>query len=220
MAIGVIITAFNAERWLADAITSVLGQTPRPIDILVLDDGSTDATAAIATRFGEPVRVVSQANAGIGAARNRGLELVRGGLLAFLDSDDLLTEASFALRLRVFEERPDVEVVFGHVRRFERALDGVPVPSSALQAGQVPGAILARRELFERVGKFRTDVRIAEGLDWLLRAREQGLVEVTVPEQVLWRRVHGDNNSLVSRDAIGEFAHALKWSLDRRRAAN
>jgi hypothetical protein len=78
--------------------------------------------------------------------------------------------------------------------------------------------MLVRRSAFERVGPFTPGLRVAEGLDWLLRAHELGLVEATVDEQVQWRRVHGANNSLTQRRSLDEFPRALKESLDRRRA--
>jgi glycosyltransferase involved in cell wall biosynthesis len=217
--VGVAIPAYNAERWLAQTLDSVLAQTVLPDDIVVIDDGSTDATASVAERFGTPVRVVSQPNAGIGAARNRAVELVRGEVVAFLDADDLYTPSSIATRLDVLAAYPRVEVVFGAERRFARVIDGVPVPIGPSLPSPIPGSMLVRRSTLERVGPFPTATRVAEGLDWLLRARELSVEEVTVDEQVLWRRVHGENNSLRHRDSMGEFAHTLKASLDRRRAA-
>jgi glycosyltransferase involved in cell wall biosynthesis len=217
--VGVVICAWNAEEFLAQALDSVLAQTHPPCDVLVVDDGSTDATAAIAGAYGPPVRVWSQANAGIGASRNRGIELVEGELVAFLDSDDLLTARSISCRVEVLARRPELELIFGAVRRFSDVRDGAPVALNETQAGHLSGAMLVRRTTLERVGLFPTAARVAEGLDWLLRARELRVVEATVPDQVLWRRVHGQNNSLRNRAKIGEFAHALKASLDRRRAA-
>jgi GT2 family glycosyltransferase len=79
--------------------------------------------------------------------------------------------------------------------------------------------MLIRRAALDRVGPFPTHTHVAEGLDWMLRARELGLGEITLDDQVIWRRVHGENNSLRHRGEIGEFARALKASLDRRRAA-
>jgi glycosyltransferase involved in cell wall biosynthesis len=217
--VGVAIPAFNAERWLAQNLDSVLTQTRPPDDVLVLDDGSTDGTVAVAEAFGAPVRVARQRNAGIGAARNRALELVRGTIVAFVDSDDMLTPSSLAVRLDALRRLPHVDVVWGHVRRFERTLDGAPVAFDEPMPSHTAGSILARRSALERVGPFAVEVRAAEGLDWLLRARELGLCELTLEEQVLWRRVHGENASLRYRDSIGEWAHVLKASLDRRRAA-
>jgi glycosyltransferase involved in cell wall biosynthesis len=217
--IGVVIPAWNAERWLGEAIESVLAQEPPPIDVVVVDDGSSDRSARIAESYGPPIRVVRQANAGIGAARNVGVELVEGQLITFLDADDLLTPASLACRVQVLLRRPEIDLAFGHVRRFSEQLDGAPVALDEAQPGHVPAMMLVRRAALERVGPFPTHTHVAEGLDWLLRAREQRLGEVTLTDQVLWRRVHGENNSLRNRAEIGEFAHALKASLDRRRAA-
>jgi glycosyltransferase involved in cell wall biosynthesis len=217
--VGVAIPAYNAERWLAQAIDSLLAQTAPPGDILVVDDGSTDATVAVAERFATPVRVVSQPNAGIGAARNLAVELVRGEIVGFLDADDMYTPSSIAVRLEVLAEDPRVDVVFGHERRFAELSDGAPVPIGPLCPSPIPGSMLVRRSALQRVGPFPTGVRVAEGLDWLLRAREQSVQDVTVDEQVMWRRVHGENNSLRHHDSLGEFARTLKASLDRRRAA-
>jgi glycosyltransferase involved in cell wall biosynthesis len=219
LTVGVVIPAWNAERWLGPALDSVLAQEHMPVDVLVLDDGSSDATAEVARGYRTPVRVESQANAGIGATRNRGVELVSGEVVAFLDADDLLTPASIACRVRVLEERPEIDLVFGTVRRFAEVADGVPVALNEPQTGHLPGAMVVRRTALEAVGPFPTQAHVAEGLDWLLRARELGLGEASVAEQVIWRRVHGENNSLRHRAQIGEFAHALKASLDRRRAA-
>jgi glycosyltransferase involved in cell wall biosynthesis len=216
--VGAAIPAYNAERWLAQAIESLLAQSAVPGDILVLDDGSTDATATVAGRFGSPVRVLSQANAGIGAARNRAVELVRGEIVAFLDADDLYTPSSIATRLDVLLERPHVGAVFGHERRFAEIRDGKPVPIGPSRPSPLPGSMLVRRDALELVGRFPADTRVAEGLDWLLRAQELSVESVTVEEQVLWRRVHGENNSVRHRDSMGEFARTLKASLDRRRA--
>jgi len=217
--VGVVIAAWNAERWLGEALDSVLAQEHPPIDIVVVDDGSSDRSAAIAERYGPPVRVVRQPNAGIGAARNRGVELVAGELVSFLDADDLMTPASLACRAEVLAREPAIDMVFGQVRRFGEIVQGAPAALNEPQPGHFPSAMLLRRAALARVGPFATDTHVAEGLDWLLRARELHLGELTLSDQILWRRVHGGNNSLRHRAEIGEFARALKASLDRRRAA-
>jgi glycosyltransferase involved in cell wall biosynthesis len=212
--IGVVIPAYNAEAFLGAAIESVLVHAELIGDVVVVDDGSTDATAEVAAGFGSPVRVFSQANGGIGAARNRGLAEVRGTLLAFLDADDEWTDDALRTRLAVLELRPEVEAVFGWQQsRIGTTPVGKPLP------GTLPSAMLIRRASFDRIGPFAEGTAVSEGLDWMLRAREADLREATVPEQVLWRRVHQDNNSLRHRAEIGEFARTLKASVDRRRAA-
>jgi glycosyltransferase involved in cell wall biosynthesis len=217
--VGVVIAAWNAERWLDQALRSVLDQDRVPADVVVVDDGSSDDTAAVAERFGSPVRVVRQANAGIGAARNCGVSLVGGELVTFLDADDLFAARSLACREQALARHPEIDMVFGAVRRFTEIHDGNPVATNEPQPGHLPAAMLIRRKALDRVGAFPTDTHVAEGLDWMLRARELGLGEMTLEDQVIWRRVHGENNSVRHRGEIGEYAHALKASLDRRRAA-
>jgi hypothetical protein len=118
----------------------------------------------------------------------------------------------------VLEERPEVDLVFGHLRTFAETGKEGPIPLDGPRPAHVPGSMLMRRLAYERVGGFRVGLR-AEGLDWLLRARELGLIHATVTEQVLWRRVHAGNSSLGEHRPLQEFPRLLKASLDRRRAA-
>ncbi len=222
--VSVLIPAFNAERYLAEAIESALAQTWAPVELIVVDDGSSDATAEVARGFGDRVRYERQRNAGIGAARNRCLDLARGDQLAFLDADDVWERDKLARQLAALgsgSERP--ELVFGHVRQFvspelppeERArLVCPPDP----QPGYLPGAMLASGPAVERVGRFRTDLHVGEFVDWMARARDLGLRELMLDATVLRRRLHDANQSVRHRERVGDFAHVLKASLDRRRA--
>lgn len=219
--VAVGIPVHNGERFLAEALHSVLVQTHPPSDVVVVDDGSDDATADIARRFGPPVRVVRRRRrGGAGAARSLALELARGEMLLPLDADDLLTPHSIEARLRVLCTQPEIDVVYGHARSFARYDGAAPIPLDEPHPAHVPDAMLIRRTAYKRVGPFAAELRVAECLDWLLRAREIGLREATVPEQVLWRRIHGANNSLTGRAAMHEFPRTIKASLDRRRAAS
>jgi glycosyltransferase involved in cell wall biosynthesis len=214
--IAVAIPAHNAERFLGDALASVRAQTHPVDEIVVVDDGSSDRTAEIAGAHG--ARVLRQPNAGIGAARSRAVAATRTELVVLLDADDLLTPNSVECRVRELEADPELEMSFGHVRHFSELAGGSPVALDQAQAGRVTSGMLIRRAAYERVGPFASGLRVAEALDWMLRAGEQAVRELTVPDQVLWRRVHGANNSIANRDALAEFPRALKASLDRRRA--
>jgi len=216
--VGAALPVYNGERFVAAALRSVLAQSHRVDDVVVVDDGSDDASAAAAREVGPPVRVVRRAHAGVGAARTEAMSLVRGEFVVLLDADDLLTPCSVEARLRVLLERPEVDIVYGQIRCFTRCVDGRPLALDQPRPAHTPGAMLIRRSAFERVGPFTPGLRVSEGLDWLLRAHELGLVEATVDVQVQWRRVHGANNSLTQRRSLDEFPRALKESLDRRRA--
>jgi glycosyltransferase involved in cell wall biosynthesis len=212
----VAIAVRNGERWLAACLDSVLAQTLPATEIVVVDDGSDDATPTIAARYAPLVRLRRIPRSGIGAARNLSFGLVQAELIVSVDADDLLTPFSVEVRVAALRSKPELELVFGHERRFSEVRAGQPVPLGEPRPAPVPGAMLLRRHSFARVGPF-ADGRVTDGLDWLLRSREAGLVEHTVSEHVTWRRVHGANNSLTQREALGEFPRALKASLDRRR---
>ncbi len=212
----------DGEAYLAEAIESVLGQS-RPCDqLIVVDNGSSDRSAEIAASFGSPVEVVTEPRPGIGAARNAALRATRGDYLAFLDADDLWEAEKTALQLAAFEAEPGLQLVFGHVRQFVSPdlagedSEGLRVPAEP-QPGQHIGAMLIRRAAIEAIGPWPEDVRVSDGLTFLLRARELGLEQAMLAETVMLRRVHGGNHSLSNRDQRREFALHLKRSLDRRR---
>ena len=116
--VSVIIPVFNGEKYLGEAIESVIAQTYRFVETIVIDDGSTDNSASVARRFGESVKYFHQTNQGTGAARNRGASLSGGDFLAFLDQDDLWLPDKLYRQMQVFAAVPDLDIVFGHLRQF------------------------------------------------------------------------------------------------------
>lgn len=221
--VSVVVPCFNAAAYLAAALESIVTQDPAPMEVIVVDDGSTDTSAAIAQDFGRGVRLVRQANAGIAAARNRGVAETAAPLLAFLDADDLWPAASLARRLAVLETRPDAECVFGVIEQFVTPeLDAEArsrlAPIAATMPGRFAGSMLLRRGAFVRVGHFDASLRIGETLDWVARAAEAGLVEVPIPDIVLRRRIHGANTVTRERQRQNDYIRALHASLLRRRA--
>ena len=221
--VSALIPAFNAERYLPEAIQSALTQTRPPFEVIVVDDGSTDATAEAARAFDQRVRYERQEQSGPGAARNRGVELARGDHLAFLDADDRWERDKLERQLGALQSEPPPDIVFGHVRQFVSA--ELPADAKARlrcppqpQPGYLLGAVLVSRAAFDRVGPFTTDMHMGEFIDWMARARELGLRELMLDEVVLWRRLHDTNQGVRHRDSRGDFARLLKASLDRRRA--
>jgi glycosyltransferase involved in cell wall biosynthesis len=211
----------NGEAYLAEAIESVLTQTRAPSQVIVVDNGSTDASAEIARRYAE-VEVVFEPRAGIGSARNAAMRAARGTHIAFLDADDLWQPEKTELQLAAFVADPELGLVFGHVRQF-LSPDLAPEEAAALrvpaepQPGLYIGAMLARREAIEAVGPWPEDVEVSDGLTFLLHVRELGIKQAMLAETVTLRRVHGRNHSILNRGRRAEFARLLKRSLDRRR---
>jgi len=220
--ISVVIPVYNCERYLAEAIESILAQTHSPEDIIVIDDGSTDGSAKVVERFSPKVQYHWQCNAGAGAARNRGVAAARGNFLAFLDADDLWAEDKLARQCVAFASDPTLDVVFGHIQQFyspelgEEITRQIKIPVETMR-GIHPGAMLIKREAFLRVGFFKTDLQLAEFVDWYARATELGLRSLMLPEVMMKRRIHQTNQGTRYREARGDYLRVLKASLDRRR---
>ncbi len=221
--VSCIVPVFNGERYLAEALDSILAQTWRPLEVIVVDDGSTDGSAAVVAKYGAEVSYIHQANAGPAAARNRGLDAARGEFIAFLDADDLWHKDKLVRQMARFEARPELELCLSHVQNFwepemkdeeDRLRDhrfSKPLPAYATQA------MLARRALFDAVGRLDPALRILDDTDWLLRAADRGTVTEMVPDVLTFRRMHGSN---ISRDQATMFdllPRLFKASLDRRR---
>jgi glycosyltransferase involved in cell wall biosynthesis len=220
--VSIIIPVFNGEKYLREAIESILAQTYQTIEIIIVDDGSTDNSAGIAKGFASQVRYVHQNNNGVGDALNRGIELSQGGFLAFLDADDLWKKDKLMHQMAVFEDHPDVDMVFGQVKQFysseldEDQRKRVRIPAEVMQ-GIFKGSMLIKRDSFFRVGTFETRWKVGDFIDWYLRAVEKGLKSIVLDEVVLLRRIHTTNMGIRERKSQTDFVRILKASLDRRR---
>lgn len=220
--ITVIIAVYNGARYLAAAIESALAQTYEAVEIVVVDDGSEDGSGAIAEKFLPRVRYARHPHEGMGAARNRAIALARGSLFAFLDADDAFPAGRLELQISAFRADPALEAVYGHVREFvsadlePAAARRLRTPAARIQ-GRLVGAVLIKREAFFRVGLFDTTLKVGVGLDWSARAAEQRLKSLILPEIVLERRLHNENNGLRQKDHRDQYIHVIKAALDRRR---
>jgi glycosyltransferase involved in cell wall biosynthesis len=222
--ISCIIPVFNGERYLREAIESIFAQTVRPLEVIVVDDGSTDGSAAVATSYGEQVIYRRQANAGPAAARNLGLRVACGEFVALLDADDLWHPEKLARQLACFAARPELDLCILYVQNFWTPELQAKVPWFAAHplAKPYPGyggsALLARKSLFDTIGGFNPDLHHGDFKDWFLRAAEYGAVMEVLPDILVHRRLHETNMShhktTGSREDHLQF---VKASLDRRR---
>jgi len=219
--VSVIIPVYNGERYLAQTIESALAQTYQPIEIIVIDDGSTDGSAEVVKRF-PSVRYQFQTNRGIGGARNRGVELATGDFLAFLDGDDLWSPSKLTRQMDTFEAEPALDMVFGHVKQFYSPELGESIKAKLryndeIIPGYHAGSMLIKREAFLRVGWFDTTVRVGEFIDWYSRTAEKNLKGLMLPDIVMQRRLHTTNTVVREKKSHTDFVRILKASLDRRR---
>ena len=222
--ISIVIPVHNGARYLAAAIQSVLDQCHPALELLVVDNGSTDATADVARSF-SAVRYVHLAERGLCKALNHGLEECRGTFLGFLDADDVWTPNHLALQLEAFARDPAVELVFGYVEQFiSPELDEAVKAKLSIRNRHLPGlyrgSMLIREESFWRVGPFEPSLEYGEFLDWYMRAGERKIRQVILPDVVTLRRIHGANFGYTERHMRAEFARVLKRGLDRRRRSS
>ena len=185
-----------AENSFAKPSKSVLAQDLRPREIIVVDDGSTDGGSALCSNWPE-VRLICQPNSGEAAARNRGIQESTQPSIAFLDQDDLWLPQKLTLQVQKLEVDPSVDIVFGQHRIFvegnaqwfRRDLLGRTLTA------ELPGTLVIRRTVFERIGLYREDMRLGSDIDWICRANDAGINVQLVEEVLLLRRVHQANAS-------------------------
>jgi glycosyltransferase involved in cell wall biosynthesis len=222
--VSCIVPCFNGERYLGEALRSILAQTYRPLEIIVVDDGSTDGSADVVRGFGADVRYHRQANRGPAGACNTGVALATGAYVAFLEQDDLWMPEKTQRQLIAFEANPALEYCVTHIRNFwARGLEQEARRYRDLAvmqpvAGYVVQTLIARREAFDRAGCFDETLRFAFAGDWFLRAAESGSVGSLIPDVLTRRRLHEGNYSRVHRaESRDQFLHVVKAALDRRR---
>ncbi|MES2393141.1 MAG: glycosyltransferase family A protein [Acidobacteriota bacterium] len=219
--ISVIIPCYNAGKYLTQALDSVYAQNYEPLEIVVVNDGSTDDTAEVVKAY-PGVRYVYQQNQGPPVARNTGLTHSTGELIAFLDSDDLWKEGKLALQRQYLEEHPEEGCVIGRWQNFLEAGTERPewVPEEMLSEDTVVLALqasLIRREVFEQVGGFNPQYRVADDLEWFVRLREAGVMIGFMSSVLVNRRIHESNISQDQNSVASATIHILKDHLDRQR---
>jgi glycosyltransferase involved in cell wall biosynthesis len=179
--VSVVIPCYNQAHFLGEAIESVIRQTYRHFEIIVIDDGATDNTSEVAAGYAE-VRCVRQENQGLSAARNRGLSESKGAYLVFLDADDRLLPHALETGVRYLDAHPRCAFVSGHCQYI--AFDGTPLETSlqphpekdhyqALLLNNyiwMPGTVMYRRTIFESVKGFDTSLNACEDYDFYLKA--------------------------------------------------
>lgn len=197
--ISCIVPVYNGARFLGEALDSILAQTLPPTEIIVVDDGSTDSTPEVVNAYARHVTYHRQANAGPASARNRGIGAATGDFISFLDADDLWRADKLERQMSALESNPAAGICITYLQNFwvdelaherDRMRDhdfAKPMP------GYVCQCLLARRNVFDTVGRFDEAKRLGEDQDWYLRADRAGVGREIVTEALVYRRIHGKN---------------------------
>ncbi len=232
--VSIIMPAYNAQAYLALAVKSVLEQNYSHLELLVVDDGSTDGTAQHPILQDPRIRVLHQENAGPAAARNLGLAHARGELIAFIDADDLWLPGKLTAQVAYLQVHPDTQIVFGGFLRWEPDTSGrfatppsaAPPAANSLTLTQPSGwiypdllldsvvhiiTVVVRKPVFDMVGKF--DARLATGEDydfWLRASRHFQMHQLA--QTLACYRIHPQSLTKVPRVQSAEY-RVLKHAL-------
>lgn len=204
--VSAIVPVYNGAKFLARAIENIEAQKYQPLEIIVIDDGSTDDTAKIAAELGDRIRYIYQTNSGPSAARNKGIQIAEGNAIAFLDVDDLWSDNKLEIQLSYLAKHPSVEIVQGLIQ--EMILD-----SSSKEAKLVfkkvfepyffinLGSSIYRKSVFTKVGLFDETLKFGEDVDWFIRAWEQNINKIVIDEVTLFYQLH-DTNVTINKNLV------------------
>jgi GT2 family glycosyltransferase len=223
--LSVIVGVYNGADFLDSAVSCILSQQYSPIEVIIVDDGSTDITVKVAENwkncYPNQICLLHRANGGVAAARNTGLKVARGEFIAFLDVDDLWMPGTLNAFCSALTANPQAAVMQGYIRRiWLSSAAGGPryerdfIPYLAMNAG----SLFFRRSVFETVGLFDERPTQNEDTDMHLRIREAGLQIYVLERLALIYRMHDRNltNGIDFRQ--GDFFKVIHNSLRRRRA--
>ncbi len=217
--ISVIMPLYNAAKFVNEALDSIKAQQGNfDFEVILVHGPSVDETKALTLAHDLPCIHVDESRLADGIARNTGVRAATGEYLAFLDGDDYWMPDKTVKQMAVLQADLTLEAVFGHVREFHEP----QTPEQPRQMGDVlpayvPGSLLIRRTSFLRIGYFDEQYKIGSVTGWFLHAQEKKLSYITLPDVVLYRRIHADNLGRREKARQHEYVRVIKAALDRRR---
>lgn len=234
--VSVIIPTYNRAWCLQEAVDSVMAQTFRKFEVVIVDDGSNDDTHRILAACGKNLRFRRQTNQGVSAARNLGIRTAKGSLLAFLDSDDLWQPGKLARQVKFFDRHPNAMICQTEETWIRRGVRVNPKHRHKKPSGWIfeaslalclvsPSAVMMRRELFDTVGLFDEQLPACEDYDLWLRVSARYPIHLIDDPLVVKRGGHQDQLSRQHSldryriQSLEKLLHSGTLSADQTRAA-
>lgn len=219
--VSVIVPIHNGERFLGEALDSIAAQDYGAIEVIVVDDGSTDGGPLLAGA--RDVVLIRQDQRGAGAARNAGIDAAHGEILAFLDQDDVWMPSKLSRQVEVLTTHPESiclaqQTYFLETGAIAPAWFGKPELLADDHAGWAPSCLAVRRTTFDRVGRFDASLLHISDVDWFSRAAQIGIPIEIPAETLVRRRIHATNDS-GSPTAMKELFTILRGAAARKRSA-
>jgi glycosyltransferase involved in cell wall biosynthesis len=208
--VSVILPVKNGERFLRAAIESVLAQDYRPLELIVIDGKSRDTTASIAKSF-EEVKYVLQKGEGVANAWNLGIKMSRGEYIAFQAHDDRWVPDKLIKQISYLKDNPKMGYVIAKVKFILEPGEKIPPGFRAeLLEGEHIGRtienMVARKSLFDRIGLFSESLAVGNDVEWFVRAKDRKVKMDSIPEVLLYKRVHDANVTFVANPQEGNRA--------------
>ncbi|MBL1265000.1 glycosyltransferase family 2 protein [Methylomicrobium sp. RS1] len=233
MNISAIIPAYNSAEFIADAVRSILMQTHPVLEIIVVDDGSTDATAEIVVNLPGPIKYIKQQNQGPSAARNTGIKAAGGDWIAFLDADDQWTTDKIEKQINLLKTYPSLALIAGDMTEIDHEdriitqsvlakhnllekfqhLNGKAIPnalSELVTKNFIPtGTVLVNKTTLIEAGLFNQTIRFGEDLELWARIATKYPISC-IPEILMLRRQHGNNATQMTAALLDDLVKVMQ----------
>ena len=206
--ISIVIPTYNRASFLKEAIDSVLSQTYRNFELIVVDDGSTDDTPKLLSSYGEKIKVIKKANKGPSAARNRGIKAAKGGWIAFLDSDDVWKPGKLEKQVQFIKDNPEIKICQTEEIWIRNGKRVNPRKKHEMHSGWIyeqclplcivsPSSVMIHRDVFEKVGLFDETMLACEDYDLWLRIAPHYPICLVREKLIVKQGGHADQQSHV-----------------------
>ena len=219
--ITVILAVKNGERYIEQSINSILNQSLKPHEILIIDGHSTDNTKQICSQFSE-IKFIEQNGSGIPGAYNQGIKLSEGEFVSFISHDDIWKKEKLEKHIYIMNKFPEVRYTISQSSFFLEK--GVSIPKNfkikMLKKPQLVynmEALVARRSLFKITGYFDTTFITGEDTDWFARTFDLNINREIINEPLILKRIHDKNYSIINDNVTKNMLKAMRKSIRRKR---